>query len=51
MDADKRVTENNDVIVDIPPVEMPRPRRIRQTAAMNADLLRRLNDIDGDLDG
>ena len=50
MDADKRVTENNDVIVDIPPVEMPRPRRIRQTAAMNADLLRRLNDIDGDLD-
>ena len=50
MDADKRVTENNDVIVDIPPVEMPRPRRIRQTAAMNADLLRRLNDIDSDLD-
>ena len=50
MDADKHVTENNDVIVDIPPVEMPRPRRIRQTAAMNADLLRRLNDIDSDLD-
>ena len=50
MDADKRVTENNDVIVDIPPVEMPPPRRIRRTAAMNADLLRRLNAIDGDID-
>ena len=50
MDADKRVTENNDVIVDIPPVEMPPPIRIRRTAAMNADLLRRLNDIDGDID-
>ena len=41
MDADKRVTENNDVIVDILPVEMPPPRQIRRTAAMNADLLRR----------
>ena len=49
LDADKRVTENNDVIVDIPPVEMPPPRQIRRTAAMNADLLRRLNDIDGDI--
>ena len=26
MDADKSVTENNDVIVDISPVEMPPPR-------------------------
>ena len=50
MDADKRVTENNDVIVDISPVEMSPQRRIRRTAAMNADLLRRLNDIDGDID-
>ena len=49
MDADKRVTENNDVIVDILSVEIPPPRQIRQTAAMNADLLRRLNDIDGDI--
>ena len=39
MDADKRVTENNDLIVDIPPVEIPPARRIRQTAAMNANLL------------
>ena len=39
MDADKPVTENNDVIVDILPVEMPPPRQIRQTAAMNANLL------------
>ena len=50
MDADKRVTENNDVIVDIPPVEMSPPRQIRQTAAMNADLLQKLNDIDGGID-
>ena len=50
MDADKRVTENNDVIVDISPVEMPPQRRIKRTAAMNADLLRRLNDTDGDID-
>ena len=50
MDADKRETENSDVIVDISPVEMPPQRRIRRTAAMNADLLRRLNDIDGDID-
>ena len=41
MDADKRVTENNDIIVDILPVEMPPPRQIRRIAAMNADLLRR----------
>ena len=50
MDADKRVTENNDVIVHIPPVEKPPPRRIRRTAAMNIDLLRRLNDIDSAID-
>ena len=50
MDADKRVTENNDVIVDISPVEMSPQRRIRRTAAMNADLLRRLNDNDSDID-
>ena len=50
MDADKRVTEDNDVIVDIPPVEMPPRRQIRRTAAMNADLLRMLNDIDSDID-
>ena len=50
MDADKRVTENNDVIVDISPVEMPPQRRIKRTAAMNADLLRRLNDTGGDID-
>ena len=49
LDADKRVTENNDVIVDIPPVEMPPRRQIRRTAAMNADLLRMLNDIDSDI--
>ena len=29
MDADKRVTENNDVIVHILPVEIPSARRIR----------------------
>ena len=29
MDADKRVTENDDVIVDITPVEIPPTRRIR----------------------
>ena len=39
MYPDKRVTEKNDVIVDIAPAEMPPPRRIRRTAAMNADLL------------
>ena len=39
MDAAKRVTENNDVIVDIPPAEIPPARRIRETAAMNANLL------------
>ena len=50
MDPDKGVTEKNDVIVDILPVEMPPPRRIRRTAAMNADLLRRLNDNDSDID-
>ena len=50
MDDDKRVTENNDVIVDILPVEIPPARRIRQTAAMNADLLRRLNDTDDEID-
>ena len=50
MDADKRVIEDNDVIVDIPPVEMPPRRQIRRTAAMNADLLRMLNDIDSDID-
>ena len=48
MDAGKRGAENNDVIVDNSPVEITPPRRIRQTAAMNADLLRRLNDIDDD---
>ena len=50
MDADKRVTENNDVIVHILPVEIPPARRITQTAAMNVDLLRRLNDTDDDID-
>ena len=50
MDADKRVTENNDVIVNILPVEIPSARRITQTAAMNVDLLRRLNDTDVDID-
>ena len=50
MDADKHVSENNDVIVDIPPVEIPPARRISQTAAMNADLLRRLNDTDDEID-
>ena len=50
MDADKRFTENNDFIVDIHSVEMPPPRRIRRTAAIKADLLWRLNDIDGDID-
>ena len=50
MDADKRVTENNGVIVDIPPVEIPPMRQIRQTAATNADLLRRLNNTDDDID-
>ena len=50
MDADKRVTENNDVIVNILPVEIPSARRITQTAAMNVDLLRRLNDTDDDID-
>ena len=49
MDDDKRVTENN-VIVDIPPVEIPPARRIRRTAAMNANLLRRLNDTDDDIE-
>lgn len=34
MDADKRGTENNDVIVGIPPVEITPTRHIRQTAAM-----------------
>ena len=29
MDADKRVTEKDDVIVDITPVEIPPTRRIR----------------------
>ena len=29
MDADKRVTENDDFIVDIPPAEIPPTRRIR----------------------
>ena len=47
MDADKCGTENN---VDIPPAEITPTRRIRRTAAMNADLLRRLNDIDDDID-
>ena len=28
MDADKRGTENNDVIVDIPPVEITPPKEI-----------------------
>ena len=50
MDADKGVSGNNDVIVDIPPVEIPPLRGIRQTATTNADLLRRLNDIDRDID-
>ena len=50
MDADKSVAENNDVIVDIPPVEIPPTRRITRTAAMNADLLRRLSDTDDDMD-
>ena len=50
MDADKSVTENNDVIVDISPVEMPPPRWISRTAAMKVDLFRKLNDIDGDID-
>ena len=50
VDPGKGVTEKNDVIVDILPAEMPPPRRIRQTAAMNADLLRRLNDNDSDID-
>ena len=50
MDADKRVTENNEVIVDISPEEIPPVGRIRRIAAMNADLLRRLNDTDDDID-
>ena len=50
MDADKSVAENNDVIVDIPPVEIPPTRRITRTAPMNVDLLRRLNDTDDDMD-
>ena len=50
MDADKRITENNEVIVDISPVEIPPLGRIRRTAAMNADLLRKLNDTDDDID-
>ena len=51
MDADKCVTKNNDVIGDIPPVEMPPPRRIRRTAAMNADQLQRLNENGDNGDG
>ena len=50
MDAGKRVIENNDVIVDITPVEIPPARRIRQTAAMNTNLLWRLNDTDDGID-
>ena len=51
MDADKCVTKNNDVIGDIYPVEMPPPRRIRRTAAMNADQLQRLNENGDNGDG
>ena len=50
MDADKRFAENNDFIVDIHSVEMPPPIQIRRTAAIKADLLQKLNDIDGDID-
>ena len=50
MDADKRVIENNDVIVDISPVEMPPSRQVRLTAATSVDLLRKFNDIDSDID-
>ena len=50
MDADKRGVEHNDVMFDNPPVEITPPRRIRLTAAMNTEVLRRLNDIDGDID-
>ena len=39
MDADKPATEDNDVIVDIPPVYIPPARRITRTAAMNTNLL------------
>ena len=50
MDTHERVTENNDVFFDIPLVEIPPARRITRTAAMNADLLRRLNNPDDDID-
>ena len=50
MDADKRGIEHNDVMVDNPPVEITPPRRIRLTAAMNTEVLRRLNDNDDDID-
>ena len=51
MDADKRGTEHNDIIVDNPTVKITPSRRIRLNASMNTDVLRRLNDIDDDIDG
>ena len=50
MDADKRRTKNNDVIADILPAEITPARRTWKTAVMDADLLRRLNGIDHDID-
>ena len=40
----------NNVVVGISPIETIPPRRIRWVIAINADLLRRLNDIGDDND-